>query len=1496
MAYRNLIFISSLLLLSLCASAAEYSRYLVNHSVEEGLSQSLVNQTLQDNNGFIWVATEYGLNRFDGYNFEQIKGPNNSFSSDGIVHMALLSSGQLFISTYYNGAYLLNPLTLQAVEIFSGKLSQISDVVMSVDFSLEREGSLWWAVGQHLVEYDLDTKLSHVRYSMGENEHAIRALMFDNGLLFMGTTKGLKIYDVNDSDVYSVNHLPANVKVTLDNHNVKTFYHDKTLGLLIGTVQGLYSFDLSSMLPKSTVIAELNIWGIIGRANELFIGSQRGLYSFDKNSEQLTQLLKYSDVNPLITNNSIKNIYLDHSGLMWLSSQIQGVFTFDPKVRNFSSYSRLSSLTLSNSVVYDYIEVENGIYWVATGNGLNLIDSNTNRTEALFVTSDDKAVFGEHTIFRIFPDKNSKVWLWHGGGLSLFDLKKREKTFSSLKTETNEQLVRLAPYGMQKIASDKFAFVSNQGHFLLDVASNRIEPISVLDSQFKPEGTASFLPSMGDRDSVLVATTGGLINYNFIEKSYDIIYQINGFHIHDYKYVSSWERTDDGHTWLAVNGVGLVELDEENQVVQKIDEEGGLSDLRIYGLIEDKNGIFWISSQSGLYQFNRDTRKMSHYSAEQGLVSNEVYEITKRLSNGKIAFNSAAGMVMFSANELDNHQELSMPVNILRVDVASQETSYRANDLLNNDLTFNHDDYGVKFIYSNFNYALQKKVVYQVSLTGNSDIFFDDFSKNSIEFNRLNPGDYQFSVRAKSPVTGELSPPAVINFRVLYNPWLSPLAYTLYIVSLLASFLFLYIRRAKKQFALQAAHDEMLLAKQKAELALEASNSGVWIYDHATQQSSQNRLLELGHSVPRKMVSSDFLTYIHPDDRLKLRERWGEFIAGKTLHWDVLYRLMNSDGDWVWYRDLGKACVTNSTGDNLVFTGTYTNVTATKSNEYQAQLYGQALQKMNEWLLILDSELQPVISNPAFNKRFLKDDEILNRQILTDALGEDKLKLYVEEIKKLSVNEKLLDEVVLTVPAGFDIPVLISISAIGDTIVDSYVIVISDLSEQKKVEDELKYLASFDPLTHLANRTLIREYIEHSITSEHDEALALLFLDLDRFKQVNDLYGHAVGDQLLVEVAHRIKEVIGDKHRAGRQSGDEFIVILSGLEAADDVSRYADKLIERLSQPYVLGSQTIHTSCSIGMAFYPFDSKDCDELMQNADIAMLHAKKTGRNCYRFFTDEMNVQIRQRVILENELVWAVKDNALTNYYQPIVDIESKTVIGVELLLRWFNGDEMISPAQFIPMAENIGKIVEITELALAKALKELKGWLSEERYLSINLSALHINQPHMLERLLTIVKNEGALPSQLRLEITEGILIDDTQNAKQQLTKLKNAGFKLFLDDFGTGYSSLTYINQFPIDVIKIDQCFIREIANDEKSRAIVQTIVHLANNIHSHCVVEGVETREQLLIIQQLGCCYVQGYFFARPMPISDLCSEDTRASIMNKLEIIPQHQHEISH
>ncbi|AIY66885.1 EAL domain-containing protein [Pseudoalteromonas piratica] len=1475
-----------ILLITCSVNAAEYSRYLQNYSVEDGLSQSYVNQTVQDDLGYLWIATDYGLNRFDGYEFEKITGPDNVFANDGIIGIHKLSNGQLIISTYYTGAYFLDPITLDATRFYDGKLIETKDELLSVEDALEEGNRLWLAIGRHLVLYDKESRNFSVVFSLGDSADLIRTLFHKDDYIYFGTSKGLYVYHIETGGAGLTSHKPSSLKDTQDNNNVKYLAWDHRLGLLVGTVEGLYAIKPNELVVKPRMlIPDLNIWGVVRNSNAFYIGSEKGLYRFDPITFDLSLLAQFSKRHPLVSNDAIKHIFQDDSGLLWLASESKGVYYWHPDLQKFSSFSKASGVDLSNSAVNDFIEIEPGILWIATENGLTKLDTESKSTSHFFTENDVKNKWGSHFISNIFDAGDGKIWLLHTQGLTLFDTVNEVVVPSNLSQEVNEEFSQLFPYGIHAIDNEKFIFVSHKGHFLLDTQKNQIKSLSNLDKQFDTDLSVGFKKSFIDDSGVLFSVGGEIYHYNYQEDTYHLIHQLENYQVHDFKFASDWVRDADGIIWIAYNGHGILALDEKLQVHKEITFADGLSDNRLFSITQSGNDAIWISSQSGLMKYDKSLDTINEYTHEQGLISDELYNSPHKLKDGRIAFTSPAGIVLFNANDLEKSGK-DKPVKLLDLEVKSREERTTIANMAKQTFTLEHDDFGLKFHFSNFDFANQKQIKYRVELEGPSPVLYENYTKNNIEFTRLLPGKYTFKVAAYSLKTGLTGRTESYQFIVKHNPWTSPWAIGGYLLILLIGFAGVYSRRVKQQHILQKLHDDSLAAKERARLALEASNSGVWVYNTQNNHLYQERITsDLGYGSEVESSLHDHMMLIHPEDRKRLDAEWRLFSTGKTKLWDVSYRMRAKSGDWVWYRDMGKRSKENNSDGSPVYTGTYTNINETKNKAMEARLYGEALRKMNEWLIILDSQFQLVASNEAFNKRFSQNGQDANQATLLALFDENKQAEYREQLAKLKPGQHLRREEVWV----FDderIDVLLSISTIGDESITNYVVVVTDLTQQKQVEQKLTQMANFDHLTQLANRSLINDRIEQAVLHAKNKVVAVLFIDLDRFKQVNDSLGHSIGDRLLVQVANRMTKVVGEQHSVGRQSGDEFIILFEDVVSPEEVSQYANELNKQLEKPYTIDGNTINISSSIGISFYPFDAESTEELIQNADIAMIHAKNSGRNCYRFYTDQLNKEARNRVLLENDLVNAVKQNKLTNFYQPIINTQSQKTVGVELLLRWFNNEEMISPGVFIPLAEQIGQIVRITELALEKATLELKDWLliDSNRYLSINLSALHIGQPNLVKSFLDILASTGVSPNQIRLEITEGILIDDTANALEQLQRLKDAGFKLYLDDFGTGYSSLTYINQFPIDVIKIDQSFIRQMLSSKTNQAIVQTIAVLAKNLGTYCIAEGVEELTQVTVLKRLGCHNLQGFYFAKPVPANIFLSEDFQSTLSRKI------------
>ena len=431
--------------------------------------------------------------------------------------------------------------------------------------------------------------------------------------------------------------------------------------------------------------------------------------------------------------------------------------------------------------------------------------------------------------------------------------------------------------------------------------------------------------------------------------------------------------------------------------------------------------------------------------------------------------------------------------------------------------------------------------------------------------------------------------------------------------------------------------------------------------------------------------------------------------------------------------------------------------------------------------------------------------------------------------------------------------------------------------QREVVEEKLAFLAHHDALTGLPNRLLLRDRFDHAMTQalrDHSK-IALLFLDLDDFKQINDSLGHAMGDRLLVALTERLRSCVRDADTISRQGGDEFIILMGGLAETGTVVRIAQQILEAISEPFHVDDQQVTTSFSIGISLYPDDADAFDTLLKNADSALYHAKDSGRNAYSFFAADMNVDALARMQLQNRLRSALKNGEFLLHYQPQLAIGSGRVVGVEALLRWQPPDSaLVPPGVFIPVAEQSGLIVAIGEWVVNEACRQGAAWQASgltSLVVGLNISAMQFRRGNILETVKAALEASGLPAHCLELELTESVLLQDINAAMITLHSLKQLGVKLAIDDFGTGYSSLSYLKRLAVDKLKIDQSFVRDIADDPDDAAIVNAIVQLGHTLQLTVIAEGVETEGQLAFLTESGCDEAQGYLFSRPVPAQAL-------------------------
>jgi diguanylate cyclase (GGDEF)-like protein/PAS domain S-box-containing protein len=430
--------------------------------------------------------------------------------------------------------------------------------------------------------------------------------------------------------------------------------------------------------------------------------------------------------------------------------------------------------------------------------------------------------------------------------------------------------------------------------------------------------------------------------------------------------------------------------------------------------------------------------------------------------------------------------------------------------------------------------------------------------------------------------------------------------------------------------------------------------------------------------------------------------------------------------------------------------------------------------------------------------------------------------------------------------------------------------VVDDVTELRRTDEKIAHLAHYDALTDLPNRVLFREQIERELArTGRGEQFALLYIDVDEFKGINDSLGHHVGDELLKAVAARIKGCIRDSDLIARLGGDEFAVIQTGVRSTADVVEFVTRIHEAIRQPYECLGHQLSTDASIGIALAPQDGTDLDQLIKNADLAMYGAKADGRRTHRFFEPAMDASAKARLAMEQDLRQALVDGGFEIHYQPLVDLAHNGVTGCEALLRWRHPERgMVSPAEFIPVAEDTGLIVELGEWVLKTACAEAANWPDHVR-LAVNVSPVQLKCQTLALKITSALAASGLPASRLELEITEAVLIRDDEAALAILHQLRAIGVRIALDDFGTGYSSLSYLKRFPFDKIKIDRCFVSDVAEVDGSSAIVQAVVNIAASRNMTTTAEGVETEQQREILRTLGCTEMQGYLFsaARPGP-----------------------------
>ncbi|MEK1912634.1 MAG: EAL domain-containing protein, partial [Pseudomonas chlororaphis] len=691
-------------------------------------------------------------------------------------------------------------------------------------------------------------------------------------------------------------------------------------------------------------------------------------------------------------------------------------------------------------------------------------------------------------------------------------------------------------------------------------------------------------------------------------------------------------------------------------------------------------------------------------------------------------------------------------------------------------------------------------------------------------------------------------------------------------------------RVAQRSLELDAANQALSKSEARLALALKASQLGLWDWNLQTDEVHHSHIKELFGLEPEfvRAMLSHLKPLLHPEDLPLLKRALVEHLKGRTEDYLVEYRVRHADGRWVWIEDRGRAVERGPGGRVLRMVGTRRDISASKQQEEQRRLAAMVFEAASEGIVILDPDYVLLAVNQAFSRvTGYQIEDMLGRNVVDLPCSRDARRHFPVIHQALEQHGSWQGELVEARKNGELYPQWLQLNVVRDTRgkVSHIVGFFADLSARRESEERMRYLTHYDELTGLANRSLFRERLReaHQRMRQGGRSLALVHINLDRFKLLNDSLGHDIADQLLQKMARRLVNALPEADTIARLSGDEFAVLFDAYGSLSSLTRVATRLSAKLRLPITVEGHELVVSASMGISMLPDSAREIPALISQSNIAMQHAKHLGGNNFQFYTASLQASTLERLQLENQLRKAVEERQLKVFYQPKLCLATGRLNAAEALVRWDHPDlGRVPPGDFIGLAEEIGLIGPIGEFVLRQACWQACEWQRQGLpaiRVSVNLSVHQLRQGKLVSQVRSVLEETGLAPHFLELELTESHLLDSVEHIVSTFQQLRDLGVKLAIDDFGTGYSSLSYLKRIPVDYVKIDQAFIRGLSEGGADAAITRAIIAMAHGLSLKVVAEGVEHPGQLAFLKEQKCDEVQGYLISRPVEAEGLAA-----------------------
>jgi diguanylate cyclase (GGDEF)-like protein/PAS domain S-box-containing protein len=1468
------------------SSAAVRDYYFERAGGNDALAQKSVTALAQDPDGFIWIGTQGGLHRFDGQRYTLYReNPRNVDSvPDSFITALSVDGGRgLWIGTY----------------------------------------------SQYVARLDLDT--GHIRrYAAkghGNNGHQVFAMVAAPRDVWIGTADGLDRLDPASGRQSRIVSLPS----TLLTGRAQALMRDEQGTIWYGTAAGLYRIDrgtgtatqLRPALPVNALLRDRSgrIW--VGTRSGLYLVTDRrslvqawpraaagtaqdvralaespdgqvwmaiaaaGLRRFDPTTGRTIALRQDDTLPASLPEDGINALLVDRAGLLWVGGQLHGAAIADSRGARFPYLVDRDLATaqgLGNSIRAVH-QAADGRLWMATDDGRLLrYDSTGGFDDFTTLLHAGRQAPVAPTRAMAFADAGSGL-LWLATSAGLYQL---DPTVPAIHAVA---IPGVGQPGLRSIAvgDDGMLWLGGNDAGLIGfrpASSTRAELVQHIpfrDGDIRGLAHPTVHALLVDRaGNIWIGTGHGL----------DVLDPRSGRlrHFHQQSdggglagnLVRALWQDASGAIWIGSHG-GL------NRVIDSPDGRvrfsqplaaalSGQPAPVVFSLAADAAGGLWLGTDRGLLRFNPRSGVLRQYGLADGLQDLEFNGgAAAALNDGRLAFGGVNGLNVFDPLKTLDSQWVP-PLRLLSAHVGA-----KADDALPPSgtpaLKFAESAGILRLRIGALDYLGNSRIRYRYRIDGVDPDWIDNGNRSEVTYTLLPAGHYTF--RAQSTNHDGVWNARELRLPITVEPpwWRSGLAVAGYVLLIALLVLVLWFRWQQRVRREQNYFARIRDREERLKLALWASGEQFWDYDLVREELQRTRVRDDVASASAIVVETDIEVdhHIHADDLPQVLEHLREHLRGNSPLFLSEHRIQDeTTGEWIWTRARGRVVERNQDGRAVRVAGTARNITNNRDAERERRIAAQVLRSMSEAVSVMDRNFHFVSVNPAFCRMTgYDDDEIIGRNgSLLDSSQHDP-DFYRDIRRQLQGHGRWSGEMWQQRKDGEEFLCAYECSSVLDSSGQHtlYVMVLSDITDQKRAEQELRYLANFDTLTNLPNRTLLSERLSRAIVRarRQNNHIAVLFLDLDRFKDINDSLGHAAGDRILRAAAVRLHDTVGAQHTVARLGGDEFTVVLENLKSAEQAEKIAREIIMAFGAPLLLDDrQEVSISTSIGISLYPDNAQVPTELLKQADTAMYQAKAAGRRTYLRYTDSMDVTIRRRATLSGALRKVLDRGELRMVYQPRLALAHNRIVGVEALLRWRSDEHGdVPPTQFIPLAEESGLILEIGEWVLRESCLTLRRWHQhglEGLAMSINVSVLQLLRgdfPGVVERVLA----ETQLPpSSIELELTESVVMANAEQTADTLRALRRLGVSLAIDDFGTGYSSLSYLKRLPINTLKIDKEFVDDLTLGSDDAAITTTIIAMARSLGLNVVAEGVETEAQMRFLREHLCDEIQGFWLSPPL------------------------------